>query len=176
MKKNMLFPGFVLSMLFCANMAFAQATSASAVPVPAPISSVATVPTFAGVADKTVSETFSLIKDGASVLGDTVKKVAPEVWRVLILQQYVKAAQGIFIPLMVLILAGLYYKIINKVWKKPEYDDDFGHQVCCKVLPIGVLIITFVVFIIGISNAIQYIINPEYSAILDLLDMVKTIK
>jgi len=155
-------------------MAFAQAPSA--VPVPAPISSVATVPTFAGAADKTVSETFSLIRDSASVLGDTVKKVAPEVWRVLILQQYVKAAQGIFVPLMVLILAGLYYKLINKTWKKPEYDDDFGYCICCKVLPIGVLITTFVAFIIGTSNAIQYIINPEYSAILDLLDMVKTIK
>jgi len=170
-----MFLGSILTMFFCANMAFAQATSASAVAAPAPVSSVATASTFAGVADKTVSETFSIIRDSASVVGDTVKKVAPEVWRILILQQYVKAMKNIFVSLMFFLLTYMYYRTINKWYKKPDYDDD-AWIVCCRILPAIAAVLVSIIMIFNIDASIQHLINPEYSAILDLVDMAKTMK
>lgn len=131
--------------------------------------------TMADVADKAVTMAGQAI---ASIAAN-VQKVAPEVWRIMLLQQVVKGVKGIIIPVGILILLQVYIFFVNRYWWKapeaPKTEPDDTHTwriIITRVVPImfsfGFAIWCFV----ALADAAGYLINPEFYAIQDLLRII----
>jgi len=131
----------------------------------------------ADVADKAVDMASKMVAQTAEQL----QKVAPDVWRIMIKQQYAKAISDVIVPVFLFLLTICYFKIAKKYWKLEEAskvagDSEFSEKDMCFVL------VHFLPFIAGfvtagwmavrISYSVLYLINPEYYAIRDMLMMI----
>lgn len=122
------------------------------------------------VADKALD----LFSGMIGTVSETLKKVAPEVWRIMIRQQYAKAATELLTPLLLLIGALItYFSLRAKVIPKSgdSYDMD-GFKNCCRAIMIAAPIIFGIWLAINVSDSAGYLINPEYYALKDLLLIV----
>lgn len=131
--------------------------------------------TMAQVADKALDMAGGLVAQVAA----TLQKVAPSVWRIMIKQQYAKAAGDLIIPFGLIV--GMM--IINRKYLKGYRDLVAKCDVNCKHdhmsgrvygygLPAAAYSIGGLWFLIALSYSIKYLINPEFYAIRDLLIML----
>lgn len=134
--------------------------------------------TIADVADKGLE----MVKGFVVALSETLKKIAPDVWRVMIRQQFAKAVSGLVVPWGIISLVLVYVLLIKKLWSKQaviarmdnpkDSDEKEAHLWLTTVAP------TLVVFCLAVwgfnrlSDSILLLINPEYYAIKDLLEMI----
>jgi hypothetical protein len=147
-----------------------------AVPTPAPAEP-APKKSMADVADKALEMSAKLV---TSIAGK-MEQVAPRVWEVLVRQQYAKAIGELIAPF------GLFWGfliaafIIRKVWKLSErekddcVDMDSMHTwrgIITFILPLIVCVFLGISFFCRFSDSIMYLINPEYYAVRDLLQML----
>lgn len=125
--------------------------------------------TLAEVADKTVDLVQRMVTNVASVL----QKVAPDVWRILIKQQYAKAA-GNLIPPWLLLIAIFIFRAFFKRWKPNEtVEGEMGlYDAMVYIIPTMAGIIFTTWGVIALSKSIKYLINPEFYAVRDLLTMI----
>lgn len=128
--------------------------------------------TMADVADRALDMVGSLVASTAS----TLQKVAPDVWRIMIRQQYAKIASWLTIPWGVLIVTLVYARYAKPrlaEWAKGRSEDArttsaaFG-----SVIPTVICFASGVVGIIYLGRSMRILINPEYYAIRDLLALV----
>lgn len=132
--------------------------------------------TMADVLDKGID----LFAGYVTSVSDMLKTIAPDVWRVMIRQQYAKAIAGPTTPLLFLIMVFIFHKIGKKWFKlKPEDDlfdfsDDYntGRAWFVGIVPGVASVVVGIWFIIMIGNSIQIIVNPEYYALKDLISMI----
>ncbi len=129
--------------------------------------------TMADVADKAVDMAGRMVAQAA----ETIQKVAPDVWRIMIKQQYAKATSIIIIPVGLLIILFIAYRQVNKWWPRPERGFDSNDENCnwwivCKIVPFIGGIALSVWFAIALSFSVKYLINPEFYAIRDMLMMI----
>ena len=131
--------------------------------------------TVGDVADKALG----MFSGAIASLSATMQKVAPEVWRIMIRQQHAKAISMISFPLLTLVVVALYSTIINKIWKRVEYDAKYGvpeervlQIVFSFITPLIVGVIFGMILVYNLSEAIPFLLNPEYYAIKDLLKMI----
>lgn len=135
--------------------------------------------TIADVADKALTMFGGLV---ASV-SNTLEKVAPHIWRIMIRQQYAKAIADVATPFLMFFLAGLYTIVIRRLWTKPsKYENDHSSYTWTDeftawiwltiVVPCIFGVIFFTWSAVVVSDAAKYLINPEYYAVKDILIMV----
>lgn len=111
----------------------------------------------------------------ASSISQTLKEVAPEVWRIMIRQQYAEAASDILTVVICSVAAIFIYKEAKKAWTKSEnapYDSDDGWQILSVVCYCATLIL-FIMAAFEAISAAKMLINPEYYAIKELMNLAK---
>ena len=135
----------------------------------------------ADVADRALS----ILSGYISSAEQAFKKVAPEVWRIMIRQQYANAIAGPLIPLALIGFITAFVVIVKRWWpeaklpehatadERSEYNDDWwGRFWVTNIIP-GVLYFVFGIWAsISIASSAQMFINPEYYAFRDLLNIV----
>lgn len=151
-------------------------------PTPAPTTSAAPVEnkTMATVADKALD----MVGGAVATLSSNLQKVAPYVWRIMIKQQYAKAVNGIIVPLGLLFATVVFTLVMRKLWDPKAIlieeavsshnkgDVEIAKYIFRSVVP-GALIAIFTLwFFIDLGDSIKLLINPEYYAIKDILQMV----
>lgn len=114
----------------------------------------------------TFKELYSDIKVGITALASSLKIEAEHVYEVLVKQQIVYAITYIiiFTPCIILIILG--YK-----WgKKIGWDEDESLVTLICFIP---AVILFMIFLLHIDDITMGLINPEYGAIKDILNIIK---
>ncbi len=132
--------------------------------------------TMADVLDKGID----LFAGYVTSVSDMIQKIAPDVWRIMIRQQYAKAISGVILPLMLLLTILTYYRVAKKWFKLGpddkmfDFEDDYttGRTWFLGILPAFASVVCGVWFAISFSYAVLILINPEYYALKDLLNMI----
>ena len=127
--------------------------------------------TLADVADKGLD----MVQNFVVALSQTLSKIAPEVWRVMVRQQYAKAVSGVIVPWGLFIITMIYFLIVKKAWKKDEDesdDDKTARMLLVSVIPFIFGFIFAIWGVVNLKDSILLLINPEYYAIQDLLTMI----
>ena len=128
----------------------------------------------ADVADKALG----LLEKYIGKAEQAFKSVAPEVWRVMIKQQYANAVSGVLMPSALIMLLAIYVLVIKTLWKElPKADTDYDTNWWARfwlirMLPFVLFIILGIFFSFDLASSIKMLINPEYYAFRDLLQIV----
>ena len=124
--------------------------------------------TMADVADKAVDMAGRMVGQAA----EQIQKVAPDVWRIMIRQQYAKGLADVIVPLCLLGITFVYFKIARKHWKYEEESDGDLKTVSFLFVNLAPFLCGIALAIwtaIQISSSMMYLINPEFYAIRDML-------
>jgi hypothetical protein len=156
--------------------------AASATPAP---SASATPTTAAEVASKAIdmmgsgaNKVVDMIGNAVGTLSANLAKIAPEVWRIMIMQQYAKAANVIVVPILLLILTGAVTIVLRKNFPPPPpWEKDWDQGDCFRLWVRTIIPTIFMCwfgcwFVSGVSDGIRYLINPEFYAIKDILMLI----
>ena len=124
----------------------------------------------ADVTDKALDMVSNLVASASA----TLQNVAPEVWRIMIRQQYAAAFAYLVEPWGILFVIFMFQKILTNRWKDPDRDcdEEAARWFVTSFFP---TIFGFICGIWGIYNiavAAQMLINPEYYALRDLIKML----
>lgn len=136
--------------------------------------------TIAEVADKALD----MVGNAVGTIAGIVQKVAPEVWEIMVRQQYATAIGMLIGPTLFLSIVCAYTLITKRYWKKgADYDkesyyaNDFltnkGFRGLLTTLLPGAMALVFTsVLAYKIGDAVPMLINPKYYAVRDLLQML----
>ncbi len=134
-----------------------------------------------------------MAKETVVYLAGKIEQVAPQLWRVLVIQQYVKGATLLIQPIGFLFLVWIYRRLLLKWWRPSPSDDnpeerliDPGgadeipwptHKGWRGTLTIAVPLVAIIVggiwFYTAFTNAAGYFINPNYYALKDIIQLVR---
>lgn len=124
--------------------------------------------TMAEVADKVVTLGARAIAQAA----DSVEKVAPKVWGVMVRQQYAKAIGDLTVPFVGFVIALVIFVRTKafriRVWQNNTLNEDAFMAIAI----VAALIAAAFWFAYALSNSVMYLINPEFYAFRDLLVMI----
>ncbi len=142
--------------------------------------------TFANVADKGLD----MVKNLVISLSQTLEKTAPQIWRVMVKQQYAKAIADLILPWSLLLVTIIYAFMMKKMWKwSPEYNnmelvnfhdnEDIPYPTkrgwrgfLSVVLPFCGGCFFTIWGCVVLKSSLLLLINPEYYAVRDLLLMI----
>lgn len=128
--------------------------------------------TAADVADRAIDLFGGMI----GTLSENLKKIAPEVWRIMILQQYSKAVKDVIFHAILLITSVIILFYLKKNIKIKDYstysDDRTFVIIFTRIAPMISIIVFSICLAVSVSNSVAYLINPEYYAIKDMLELV----
>jgi len=102
-------------------------------------------------------------------LDETLKKIAPDVWDIMVRQQYAKAIGEPVVAFALVFIAMLMKKYLGSL--KVDGDANIARNVGVGASIIGA-IISGIVFVYYFSDSIMILINPRYYAIKDLLSLL----
>ena len=122
--------------------------------------------------DKTLDKMTTSVTTVVTTLSDAVKQVAPEVWRIMIRQQYA-IALSFLLPLLLVIAALFYARKKLTDWKKTH---ECYHDCACLMPVVAWWVVAAIILIIvytSVVDNIPRVINPEYFAIKELVSFVK---
>lgn len=133
----------------------------------------------ADVADKGLD----MVKNFVVTLSETLKNIGPKVWGVMVRQQYAKAVSYLVVPWGLFIVVLVYRSIMNKFWVKEENEKDTAVDsngndsmtircIFVKVAPFCFGFFFAIWGIVNLKDSILLLINPEYYAIKELLEMI----
>lgn len=139
----------------------------------------------ADVADKALDISTKYIGQAASI----IEKAAPRVWAVMVRQQYAKAIGEILGPFLWMLMIPLLAATVRHFWKPrpiPENhncrteacgghassDERACHIAFTLAVPAAGTAIAGAVFIYNLAQSSMYLINPEYYAIKDLVQIL----
>ena len=121
--------------------------------------------TIADVADKALD----LVSNAVAQISATIQNVAPEIWRIMIRQQYANAVGYVMFPLGLLAVFYVFRDQLAKRWQ-PTTDDGRGVKTAfVETIPIIIMVLSGIGFAWGLTRALQIFINPEYYAVRDLI-------
>jgi len=136
--------------------------------------------TMAEVADKALT----MVGNAVGTIAGIVQKVAPEVWEIMVRQQYAAALGMLIGPFLFLLINAAYVVTVKKYWKKwGRYDsDDYttedwltekGMRAILTTLVPGIVAMIFAgILAYRVGDALPMLINPKYYAVRDLLQML----
>lgn len=127
--------------------------------------------TMAEVADKALDMASGLVGEVAA----TLQKVAPHVWRIMVKQQYAKAAADLVLPWGLVLITFAYMRIMKKRWPidgGAGSDEKTARKIIGSIAPACLAGIFAIWGVIALGDTIKYLINPEFYAIRDLLIML----
>lgn len=108
------------------------------------------------------------VKDAMVQIGKALEVGAEHVYVVLIKQQVVVAVTFLLIILVLFGFSVWAWLAYNYEAKKPDYKED-GYV----LMPLIPSVITLVVFLWNIRSIVTGFINPEYGAMMEILDAIK---
>lgn len=129
--------------------------------------------TMAGVADKALDMFVGVVGS----VGDSLKKIAPDVWRIMIQKQYADAVCYVSVPFFIFIfiyvVGGNCQKWFMKIYHEDgqEHNDKVDARIC-SVIRTVLLTIVGLWLAIAAGVALRIVINPEYYAVKDLLNLI----
>lgn len=125
--------------------------------------------TLADVADKALDLTSTAV----SKMAGQLETVAPEVWKMFVLQQYAKAASNCIATGGLTGLALTIWLLLRKNWPSPrDSDNEIPHTIFTKFIPAIATIVMSIFFICSISDAVVVLINPRYYALKDIIHVL----
>lgn len=136
--------------------------------------------TMAEVADKALN----MVGNAVGTIAGIVQKVAPEVWEIMVRQQYAKAIAGIIVPGGMILLLWMMTLTVKRFWphnKDQDYftDPDYGQltdrgvrAVWTTLVPTVLTMLLGIWFFVRLQDSVLYLINPKYYAVKDLLEML----
>ncbi|MFA6301410.1 MAG: hypothetical protein WC609_03645 [Candidatus Paceibacterota bacterium] len=139
--------------------------------------------TVADVADKALD----MVKNTITSIASTLEKVAPQVWRIMIRQQYARALGLLIVPWGCVLLTLILIFVLHRTWPMTEEDkkesafsyrsgDVFSAKGWFSLwrtgLPSTVCLLFAIWGVNRLSDSIMYLINPEYYAVRDLVIML----
>lgn len=132
----------------------------------------------AEVADKALS----LLSGYVGIVAGVMTRVAPEVWRIMVRQQYANAIAGPFVPLALIVFLAIYMAVIVRWWDKTEMEkrikdggdsDEKGLRIWfVNVIPFILFFFFGIWAAIDLTGSVQMLINPEYYAFRDLVHIL----
>ncbi len=127
----------------------------------------------ADVADRALT----LFSGAVAQVAASIEKVAPELFRVMVLQQYAKAASNLVAPFGAIVIALVAGWFLRRVWKLPEHiSRDDGEYVAytafARIIPVALALCFGIWFVSNLADSAAYVLNPEYYAVKDLVTMV----
>lgn len=130
--------------------------------------------TMGDAADKALD----MLGGAVGTVADTLKKIGPEVWRIMIIQQYANAARSLAGPFFALIASLIVFFAARKGLTIKEDEMGYGNSDWrgFKRFLKGVTwlapCLCALIVAINLSESIAMIINPEYYALKDLLGLL----
>ncbi len=136
--------------------------------------------TMTDVADKALDLAANMVTSVVSKM----EAVAPKIWKILVVQQYVKGATLLITPWGIVLLMLVFIYLTRKAWKLTDEQKQegycnrdwvtmkFGRALFTMFIPMAILFISAIVGICHITESLPYFINPEYYAVKDLLQML----
>lgn len=131
-----------------------------------------------------LDKALDMVGNAVGSIAGLVQKVAPEVWEIMVRQQYAAALSMLLGPFSFLFITATYAVITKWYWKKGEGYDEAGYftseaptekgfrALLTTLLP-GIMAIIFSgVLADRIGDAVPMLINPKYYAVRDLLQML----
>jgi len=103
----------------------------------------------------------------ATTASERIEAISPDVWRIMVRQQYANGIVLIAIPLLLALLLVVYWKAADKIIKDRDCREIFAAAV-----PLLALIGVGIALAVCVPVAIARFVNPEYYAIADLLRMI----
>jgi hypothetical protein len=129
--------------------------------------------------EQQIQQLINMTEKGLTQLATQLGVSLPQLWEILIKQQYVEAAQAFFGFGICLALWGFAYKkretIAKKMEKDPNAYNNFDNNMKFALIFCPLLIIT-IIAIIEVVGGIGKIINPEYYAIQDIVSFINNIR
>jgi hypothetical protein len=131
--------------------------------------------TVADVADKALD----MVSGFVTRISQNLEKVAPQVWRIMIRQQYAKAFADVVVPITILILLFVIKWKLRKAWPKGSWEDNGKDEPGENIRALVVIVLPWILIsLFGIwlgnrvADSIKYLVNPEYYAVRDLLSLL----
>lgn len=121
--------------------------------------------------EEQIEQLISLIEKGLTQMANNLGIAFPQLWEILIKQQYIEAAQAFILLGICLIIIKIYYTKRAIINKSQFFDADT--PVCligfCSVIA---FLVIFIISIICSVEAVGQILNPEYYAIQDITEFI----
>lgn len=121
----------------------------------------------ADVADRALT----MVEGVTARLSETLKQIAPDVWRIMLKQQYAKALTMPIWSVVVIFVAFFFSVVSSRVWHFWDNDKE-GKELgwwVTKAIPTVVGVFAGFKLAWDLSKALPLVINPEFYAIQDLL-------
>jgi hypothetical protein len=135
--------------------------------------------TSANVGEKSVADVadraLNMVEQGSKYMEDHIKKVAPELWRIMVRQQYGTALGNLMLSLGWMIAAVLAHFFLGKMWALPANKDSEEHGariVIVAIIPTVVGLWAFIVLMWTLGDSVKLLFNPEYYAVRDLVRVI----
>lgn len=136
--------------------------------------------TMADVADKALDA----VTNAVATIAGKMEQVAPKVWEVMIVQQYAKAIGFIIVPFGLVIILFIYmfatryaaskkYPLEEKViFERGDITSYGALWIFTTLIPSILLVCIGIWFFNRAADSVMYVINPDYYAVKDLLQML----
>lgn len=181
MKKIYLSLMLTLSIMFCNANVVTQTLDTIGNRVTAVVdSSIAAVKE--GVAFVDTSSNFKAmyndVKEGIVAIAAALKVTAEHVYRVLVMQQVVHAITWLLIVCVLCFVPLIYWKKIT-AWAKDEGVSENGEGlqwIVWALATVAPILIGVITFCCTATTIVAGFVNPEYGAIMDILQFVNSIK
>lgn len=122
-------------------------------------------------------QVYSDVKQALVGLGQALKVGAEHVYKVLVMQQVVKAIEWTILGLVPFLLLLVFGKASLRWANKDEGTaDDQGVRVLITCIFWIACLIGMIIFVFHVNTIVTGFVNPEYGAMLDIMDFIKTIK
>lgn len=120
-------------------------------------------------------QALTMLSGAASKISDMLQKTAPEVWRIMIRQQYTEAIMNMSLAgLFLFVAVGIFYTTRNYLKIIPsDYRNDQEWKHVCKWFIFAGILATSIIFVCNIAFGIGRFINPEYYAIQNMFELAK---
>ena len=125
----------------------------------------------------TIKTSIQAVIDGLTPLAEKLQQPAEKIWEMAIKNNYVVVAQELFATLVFIILCFILYKVIGWGFTKKEGSDDnnfyYNGGIMITTIFVGVFIgiLGVIVITLAIPDIISRLINPEFNAMKDLIEM-----
>lgn len=115
---------------------------------------------------------YSDLKSGLTALAESLKVGAEHVYIILVKQQVVNSITWIVIGIIPLLIFIVFAKGFFK-WARKESDESDGFSWFIFLLFVGATVIPGIIALTHTQQIIMGFVNPEYGAIMDIINFVK---